>query len=671
MKFSPLLNRDGYWKRIVSDDIIIDENDANNRYGRPYSVGCPKNKRPNRPSTSKKREKASRSNTRTLEQKDASLEIIKEKMFRVLNMRMYGFTSKSLHPSTDDFGLANGSKREEREAQRAKSAQKYRSQNDRGVYRYFSGGKYSGEGELLLTPNHIGCPRNLDELFRRRQVVMSQTTQRSETIEPFSHPKKSIKVAIGSNQKRSFGLRLESRRIELHTTAINIIDSDRAGEENNQKMPIQKNRRITLKAGGIGRMEGFNKQMFVRKKEVESSPPIPDFIQFQKTDSSQTLKRKQFQEQYIYESDIGVDASEDEIDKERDEYLERGGSSMDYGAASGLIEDLDDEAAILPLICRDSCFRSQPEVLWNRTMTIPNPSMFIEPGQKVLHQSNQTDLHITNQFGEVKEDNLIEAASSVKTEVILNDEIIFKNQKDRKVSLSECDESPPIIEPQVWLKESAASINHSEKTQEPSKPADVQLKGKESLDTPFSGKYNLQNLVKKTKFIAAMIGKPVAPGGASLDYIEARKNDQRRSKLLKGLPMPKLPKPKSLVRDFGVIVGFSVNTSAGRCNSFNEDRVTILTNAHTKYDWLVSKSISHCSYFGIYDGHRGSFCSDYLRDKLHGQILADLDQKDLSSSITHSLDSLDRDLLEKTSKESLRDGSGSCVLGLLVLGRVC
>jgi protein phosphatase 2C family protein 2/3 len=49
---------------------------------------------------------------------------------------------------------------------------------------------------------------------------------------------------------------------------------------------------------------------------------------------------------------------------------------------------------------------------------------------------------------------------------------------------------------------------------------------------------------------------------------------------------------------------------------YNEDRVSIIYNiakpqSYKGDDW------PKCSFFGLYDGHGGSRCADYLRDNLH------------------------------------------------------
>jgi protein phosphatase 2C family protein 2/3 len=47
--------------------------------------------------------------------------------------------------------------------------------------------------------------------------------------------------------------------------------------------------------------------------------------------------------------------------------------------------------------------------------------------------------------------------------------------------------------------------------------------------------------------------------------------------------LPKFEKSKVIVKDFGKIKAFSVNTHQGTVRNYNEDRVSILLNAQQRY----------------------------------------------------------------------------------------
>ena len=52
--------------------------------------------------------------------------------------------------------------------------------------------------------------------------------------------------------------------------------------------------------------------------------------------------------------------------------------------------------------------------------------------------------------------------------------------------------------------------------------------------------------------------------------------------------------------------------------NYNEDRVAIILNImKPKSKQFHGSEWPKCSFFGIYDGHGGHVCADFLRDYLH------------------------------------------------------
>lgn len=67
------------------------------------------------------------------------------------------------------------------------------------------------------------------------------------------------------------------------------------------------------------------------------------------------------------------------------------------------------------------------------------------------------------------------------------------------------------------------------------------------------------------------------------------------------------------------IKSFAVNTHQGVVRKYNEDRVSIVLNIVRPKSfkgayWPVS------SFFGVFDGHGGSKCADFLKDNLHNYV---------------------------------------------------
>jgi protein phosphatase 2C family protein 2/3 len=87
------------------------------------------------------------------------------------------------------------------------------------------------------------------------------------------------------------------------------------------------------------------------------------------------------------------------------------------------------------------------------------------------------------------------------------------------------------------------------------------------------------------------------------------------------LDFPEYETSKCSNKQVGIIKSYAVNTYQGLIRNYNEDRVAIILNiakpADFKGNW------PRCSFFGVYDGHGGYRCADYLRDFLHMFIIKD------------------------------------------------
>lgn len=87
-----------------------------------------------------------------------------------------------------------------------------------------------------------------------------------------------------------------------------------------------------------------------------------------------------------------------------------------------------------------------------------------------------------------------------------------------------------------------------------------------------------------------------------------------------------------------------------------------------RFENLPGKGVENCSLFAVYDGHGGSQCCNFLKEKLHSQILLNYDPHDISNSIRKSCLSLDDEFLKKARTEYKCDTSGSCALVLVCIG---
>jgi hypothetical protein len=72
-------------------------------------------------------------------------------------------------------------------------------------------------------------------------------------------------------------------------------------------------------------------------------------------------------------------------------------------------------------------------------------------------------------------------------------------------------------------------------------------------------------------------------------------------------------------KSYGSIISYGVNTNKGQVRNYNEDRVSIILNvikpiSRKNEDW------PKVSFFGIFDGHGGTKCSDFLKENLHHYV---------------------------------------------------
>ena len=71
----------------------------------------------------------------------------------------------------------------------------------------------------------------------------------------------------------------------------------------------------------------------------------------------------------------------------------------------------------------------------------------------------------------------------------------------------------------------------------------------------------------------------------------------------------------------GIVKAYAANTNQGIIREYNEDRVSIILNIlkpknkHWEGDW------PQVCFFGVFDGHGGHVCAEYLRDNLHNFVI--------------------------------------------------
>ena len=119
----------------------------------------------------------------------------------------------------------------------------------------------------------------------------------------------------------------------------------------------------------------------------------------------------------------------------------------------------------------------------------------------------------------------------------------------------------------------------------------------------FFGIANLQKSIRQTHQIFQTIEHKRQSKSARLEHLLIPNRIQNST-------------TKSSSNQNGLIAAYAANTNQGIVRNYNEDRVTIILNFLKPKE----KDIAYwprCSFFGLYDGHGGSECADFLRDFLH------------------------------------------------------
>lgn len=131
-------------------------------------------------------------------------------------------------------------------------------------------------------------------------------------------------------------------------------------------------------------------------------------------------------------------------------------------------------------------------------------------------------------------------------------------------------------------------------------------------------KFMIADSVKKDKISTPNNNKLIIKSQLSARNSNQYKNSNTQSNIKDKLN--NLDNVKISHKNFGIIEGYSAITTEGLVRDYNEDRVTIIFNI-SKPTNCKDEFWPKCSFFGLYDGHGGSGCADFLRNNLHKYVL--------------------------------------------------
>ena len=130
---------------------------------------------------------------------------------------------------------------------------------------------------------------------------------------------------------------------------------------------------------------------------------------------------------------------------------------------------------------------------------------------------------------------------------------------------------------------------------------------------------------------------------------------------------------KISAKSFGVITSYAANTNQGIVRDYNEDRVSVIINMNKPKYYTSTEPWPKISYFGVFDGHAGNKCAEFLRDNLLNYICNNnYFPNDVPNAIKYGFKKIDEDYLYNYAfiNNQLIDNSGSCGLILLIINNL-
>lgn len=128
---------------------------------------------------------------------------------------------------------------------------------------------------------------------------------------------------------------------------------------------------------------------------------------------------------------------------------------------------------------------------------------------------------------------------------------------------------------------------------------------------------------------------------------------------------------KCSIKSNGKVRAYAACTNQGLVRNYNEDRVSIILNI-TQQSSRPGEIWPKCSFFGVYDGHGGSYCADFLKDNLHQFIVKTRHFPfNPKEAIFEGFELAEREFLNRAENAVPIDKSGSCAIVALIVDDIC
>ena len=153
--------------------------------------------------------------------------------------------------------------------------------------------------------------------------------------------------------------------------------------------------------------------------------------------------------------------------------------------------------------------------------------------------------------------------------------------------------------------------------------------------------------------------KNVIGNKGSLEEMDEKELDNAFSKTY-----PDYGKCVSSQKMQGLMKSYAYNSYKGIVKDYNEDRVVVVSQIQ-KPQKTIHRTWPKMSYFGVFDGHGGENCSEYLKNNFLDYLVESKNfPHDIKVSITETFDKLEDEFYEKNKQKPKDqiDNSGSCAL---------
>jgi len=138
-------------------------------------------------------------------------------------------------------------------------------------------------------------------------------------------------------------------------------------------------------------------------------------------------------------------------------------------------------------------------------------------------------------------------------------------------------------------------------------------------------------------------------------------------------PIPNHEPTKCSIKRNGIVKAYAANTNQGIVRNYNEDRVSIILNI-MKPASRMNEDWPKCSFFGVYDGHGGVSCADFLRDNLHQYVIKEpAFPWNPKEAIVKGFEAAEQAFLAYADSKpnGELDKSGSCAIVAVIVGETC